>query len=406
MPHKIIFLKKHSLEMHSTAAVVGASGFFWRSFGDRAEVEQALQRERFDLVIVDHRVAKEDPLQFINQLPAMPPGTPILLITVQHFELQNVIQAIRLGIKDVFHPPLDLKTIMDRVQALSPSDGSQAPMRQEQWSEFVMFLAGGEVPGEKNDPRKAAGKGSAAELATKLALASQERDGLLAERTEWKQAKAQLEAQLTELQWESERQHAAPAGASVAPRAAVPGETLAAEKAALEEQRQALATQEKALAEAHARFVAEQEEFEAAQLVAEQAQSKVDQVVGELGHAAEKLKQQRIQVTAEQRKAGEELAQRAAALEATARQHAQKEAELAARLSQLQQDRAALAAEQAGHEQAVARLRSQEEELKQAQAAQKAAHEKAASALAAKTKEFETKQQQFREQMKQMLAAN
>ena len=102
MPEKILFLKKHSSEMQSTAAAVGASGFFWRSFATRTEVEQALQRERFDLIIVDHRVPKEDPLQFINQLPAMPPGTPIFLITVQHFELQNVIAAIRLGIKDVF----------------------------------------------------------------------------------------------------------------------------------------------------------------------------------------------------------------------------------------------------------------------------------------------------------------
>jgi predicted nucleic acid-binding Zn-ribbon protein len=79
---------------------------------------------------------------------------------------------------------------------------------------------------------------------------------------------------------------------------------------------------------------------------------------------------------------------------------------LAAEVRQLQEENAALAARQVALEKASAHLREQEEELKQAQAAQKIAHEKTTAALAARAKEFEAKQQQFREQMKQMLAAN
>jgi DNA repair exonuclease SbcCD ATPase subunit len=355
---------------------------------------------------VDHRVPKEDPLQFINQLPAMPQGTPIFLITVQHFELQNVIQAIRLGIKDVFHPPLDLKTIVARVQSLDvAAQGSEKALRSEEWSEFVMFLAGGEMPGEKTDPHRGSGKNAVADLSTKLALAVQQRDQLLTERTELKQVKSRLEEQVADLQWEKESAPgAAPARAPVP--AAPADETVAAEMAALEQQRAALATQEKALAEAHARFVAEQEEFEAAQLVSEQAQSKVDQVVGELGDAAEKLKQQRIQMATEQRKSNEDLNQRTAVLEAASRQQAQREESFAAEVRQLQEEKASLAARQAALEKASVQLRGQEEEFKQTQAAQKAAHEKTTATLAARAKEFEAKQQQFREQMKQMLAAN
>lgn len=343
MANKILFLKKLPTETRGTAVVLTETAFYWRCFAAEEEWQAALQKEHFSLVVLDHRAAPGDPLASIEHLQELKHNTPTFLVSAQELDLPRVIKAIRLGVKDIFHTPVDLKAIIERVQDVVQPD--TAPAGLEQWSEFLLLLADGAAPAHAAAP-------AGGDAALKLALACQQRDELAAERNQLRQSAEAAQLRLAELEKENGRLAAtgkghASAQAEIAalqekleaeelmhaqtrqkgsghtvpalpikPRVVEvqPGKSekdraaLAEEKKKFAEERESaqaaikeaatdLARREQELAEkaqAHAetssQFEAELEEFEAAQLMAEQAQTRVDEVVVSLQQAAEKLK--------------------------------------------------------------------------------------------------------------------
>ncbi len=348
MTNKILFLKKLPAETRGTAVVLTETAFYWRCFTTEPEWEEALQKEHFSLIVVDHRAAPGDPLACIEQLQELKHDAPTFLLSAQELDLPRVIKAIRLGVKDLFHPPVDLKAIIERVQEVVQPD--VAPRGLEQWSEFLMLLA------EGTPPAKAAPGSGGGDVALKLSLACQQRDELAAERNQLRQTVTDAQQRLAELEKENGRLTAegkshAKADAEIAALQekleaeelmhaqtrqkggtmpampiksrvveAPPGKiekdraVLAEEKrkfveemkaaqsaseqavADLARREQELAEKQQAQAEASARFDAEMEEFEAAQLLADQAQTHVDEVVASLHQAAEKLKAREARV--------------------------------------------------------------------------------------------------------------
>lgn len=453
---KILFLRKLPKELRATSAVVGPLGFHWRSLADDAALAASLQTERFSLIVVDHRGVPGDPLALLSSLPGVRMGTPIFLISDLQLELEKVIQAIRLSVKDVFHPPLDLKLMVERLQAVLRPNAE--PGGFEMWSEFVMFLADGEkiLPAATKD-----GKGPGTpEASARLALLGMERDQLSAERLKLQQAAAETQARVDDLAAEAGRLRAENAklksaqenhesdrvlqaevlkksngdAAASASSQAAEFEKLEAEQAALAQQRQkfkkestawqvtveetkaALARRSQELeaivaahAEAASRLTAEHEEFEAAQLVAEQAQTRIDEVVVDLHAATEKLKLQRAQVAAEHRKTEAELAQRATTLAATEKAHAVERQKFEAVRAAFQAEQRVLADKASELEAAEVLGKAQAGKLKKAQeevSVERVALEKQARMLAERQQQFEAKQQQVRDQMKQLLTAN
>src|SRR6266540_4070661 len=108
MSPKILLVKKLRDETRASSVIVGESGFYWRSFASAKDVGDALRKEDFTLMVFDHRGVPGDPLAFIESVRETQKNKPVFLIS-DPLELELVIQAIRIGVKDLFQPPLNLK---------------------------------------------------------------------------------------------------------------------------------------------------------------------------------------------------------------------------------------------------------------------------------------------------------
>src|SRR6266542_3399640 len=129
MSPKILLVRKFRAETRARSAVVTESGFYWRDFGPAADLADVLRSEKFSLIIFDHRGLKEDPLPFVEPLCRLQSNTPTFLVS-EPLELENIVRAIRLGVKDLFHPPLNLGTLIERIQS---ELGTTRGARLERW---------------------------------------------------------------------------------------------------------------------------------------------------------------------------------------------------------------------------------------------------------------------------------
>src|SRR5882724_1969310 len=147
MSPKILLVKKLRDETRACSVVVGEAGFYWRSFANAHEVGVALRKENFSLLIFDHRGVAGDPLAFIESIGETQRNKTVFLIS-DPLQLDCVVHAIRVGVKDLFQAPVDLRSIVERVQSVLQNIGGGTPAVQlEEWSEFVMFLTHGTVGG-------------------------------------------------------------------------------------------------------------------------------------------------------------------------------------------------------------------------------------------------------------------
>ena len=148
MSQKILLVKKLREETRACSVVVGEAGFYWRAFAHAHDVGVALRKENFSLLIFDHRGVAGDPLAFIESIGETQRNKTVFLIS-DPLQLDCVVQAIRVGVKDLFQAPVDLRAIIERVQTVLQSRDDRNPGVQiEEWSEFVMFLTHGTITGE------------------------------------------------------------------------------------------------------------------------------------------------------------------------------------------------------------------------------------------------------------------
>ncbi len=233
MPAQILFAKKRATETRAHSIVVSDTGFYWRELPGERELAAALRTERFSLIIVDHADLAENPLVYVESLRIGQKDTPVLVVS-EEFALENVVRAIRVGVKDLFHPPIDLAAIVERIYSvLKPELGPSRGSRLDEWQELTVQFADRvtipplvDVERRVGQPRRAAD----------ILQASQWEAELTATRDALAQARArqqELERELAE--------HAANQPARVAAPAVMDGvaeQELAAEREKLETGRQ------------------------------------------------------------------------------------------------------------------------------------------------------------------------
>ncbi|WP_366925172.1 response regulator transcription factor [Halomonas sp.] len=96
-------------------------------FGSVADLQRAMQRQRYDVFVVDWRLPEVSGLSFVQQLRRqLGWGVPILMITASRSE-QDVIEALASGADDFLAKPLRPDELQARVQAL----GRRALARSE-----------------------------------------------------------------------------------------------------------------------------------------------------------------------------------------------------------------------------------------------------------------------------------
>ncbi|MEO6874864.1 MAG: hypothetical protein ABI222_08580 [Opitutaceae bacterium] len=140
MSAKILLARKLQNETQAHSILVGDTGFYWRDLPAEAELVAELRGERFSLIIVDHRNLQDDPLAFVESIRRWQKDTPVLVVS-EELALENVIRAIRVGVKDLFHHPIDLRAMVERIYTtLKPELGSTRSARLDEWSELMMQL--------------------------------------------------------------------------------------------------------------------------------------------------------------------------------------------------------------------------------------------------------------------------
>jgi DNA-binding response OmpR family regulator len=140
MSAKILLARKLSNETRAHSILVGDTGFYWRDLPAESDLVAELRGERFSLIIVDHRDLANDPLAFVESLRRWQKDTPVLVVS-EELALENVIRAIRVGVKDLFHHPIDLRAMVERIYTtLKPELGSSRTAKLDEWSELMMQL--------------------------------------------------------------------------------------------------------------------------------------------------------------------------------------------------------------------------------------------------------------------------
>ncbi|MEO7798146.1 MAG: hypothetical protein ABIY47_10525, partial [Opitutaceae bacterium] len=174
----LLLVKKQRDETHVRSVVVSETGLYWRSAGRSADLSAVLQKERFEVVIVDYRGTPGDPLEFIETIRSRQTEAKFFLVCDQP-ELGMIIRAIRVGIRDLFHPPIDFRAIVDRLNA-TISAGDMPPLPPDHWSDLEAFLAGAVIPAsgdtrppqsKDSSPSLEPGRGEQEALVAELAVA-------------------------------------------------------------------------------------------------------------------------------------------------------------------------------------------------------------------------------------------
>ena len=181
-PLKILLVRNENQGQRVRSLMADESTLYWRSSDPQKDLETALGEEHFDLIIADYRETKTDVLGAVESLRKRQPEAQIILIC-KKLELEEIIRAIRLGVRDVFNPPLDFKSLAGRIESLVRS-GDKFPGTIEEtalgrWGELAMHLSG--APEEEPAPAaKASGRRGAAATGNELQLDAvvQERDNL------------------------------------------------------------------------------------------------------------------------------------------------------------------------------------------------------------------------------------
>ena len=154
---KILLIRNHLQGNQVRSLVADESALYWRSSESHKELEASVGNERFNLIIADYREARTDVLSGVESLRKLQPEAQIFLICKQ-LELEEVIRAIRLGVRDVFQVPLDFKSLAGRIESLV-RNGDKFPGASEEtalgrWNELAQYLS--DAPAAEVAPAAAA----------------------------------------------------------------------------------------------------------------------------------------------------------------------------------------------------------------------------------------------------------
>ena len=79
------------------------------------EAREAVERSAPELVVLDRRLPDGDGLDYLPELKAQLPGTPVVMVTA-HGDIQSAVDAIRAGAADYVAKPVDLTDLVMRAQ--------------------------------------------------------------------------------------------------------------------------------------------------------------------------------------------------------------------------------------------------------------------------------------------------
>ncbi len=154
---KIFLLSDEKQEGHFRTLTADELTLFWRPTDPKDDLDAILGAERFDIVIANYRDSTTDVLGGVECLRKRQPNAQIILVC-RKLELEEIMRAIRLGVRDVFTPPLDFRKVASRIETLALSGGKPHGKPDEtalgRWEELIVRLS--DVPLLKGVPQTSA----------------------------------------------------------------------------------------------------------------------------------------------------------------------------------------------------------------------------------------------------------
>ena len=131
---KILLIQHNEVLRQARSLVFGGAFFHALSLRESSQVRDYLARESVDVILADCRGADASGLDFVESLRKAQPRAKVILVA-DGLDLPTVVRGIRLGIKDVFQPPLDLEALMKRITDFAGTrEGSGEALRNADWS--------------------------------------------------------------------------------------------------------------------------------------------------------------------------------------------------------------------------------------------------------------------------------
>ena len=121
-------------------------GFTVRTVAHALSLEALLQRERFDVLVLDVTMPGEDGLSVCRRLRAMGDTIPILMLTARGDPVDRIV-GLEMGADDYLPKPFNPRELLARIQAmirrqrlLGPHGGSRAGTGSIRFGDFLLLV--------------------------------------------------------------------------------------------------------------------------------------------------------------------------------------------------------------------------------------------------------------------------
>ncbi|MBI4996389.1 MAG: sigma-54-dependent Fis family transcriptional regulator [Rhodocyclales bacterium] len=117
-----------------------AAGHSAKGAAGGREALQAMERERFNMVISDLRMAPMDGLELLGEIHGRNPGLPVMLMTA-FGEVDKAVAAMRGGACDFMLKPFEPKALLDQIARYATPPRAEGVIAEDARSREVLLLA-------------------------------------------------------------------------------------------------------------------------------------------------------------------------------------------------------------------------------------------------------------------------
>ncbi len=117
-----------------------AAGHSAKGAAGGREALQAMERERFNMVISDLRMAPMDGLELLGEIHGRNPGLPVMLMTA-FGEVDKAVAAMRGGACDFMLKPFEPKALLDQIARYATPPRAEGVIAEDVRSREVLLLA-------------------------------------------------------------------------------------------------------------------------------------------------------------------------------------------------------------------------------------------------------------------------
>src|SRR6476646_316115 len=97
-----------------------------KGVGDGAQMQQALDRGHFDLIVLDLMLPGENGLDICRRLRGQGDATPVVMLTAKGDEIDRIV-GLEIGADDYLSKPVNPRELLARMRAVLRRSGPAAP---------------------------------------------------------------------------------------------------------------------------------------------------------------------------------------------------------------------------------------------------------------------------------------